>query len=149
MNFSTEQNLPFRRTRYCDFHLIDGVMHVYYTTEIIDVNIARSVIYDRFKYVGDLVYPVVIDMGLINQYDEESLIYLSSEDAGKNITCCALLFSNEIQVFGYDLYMNYEKSVPFKIFHLNKKEEAINWLKKTHQESFNHISEIQEFKASF
>lgn len=109
---------------------IDGILHLEYKSENIDITIAKKLVEDRLEFTNHTISYLFFDGSVIKSIDKQTRDFFGSK-AGTHLVGGMAIYSNsKLSTFLANFLVNVnlvKYNFPIKIF--NDKSEAIKWIK--------------------
>jgi hypothetical protein len=123
---------------YAEFWIEDGIILEIFkpSVEIINLDIAVKMVYDRLKVSNNRTMPLYVDLNKAREMDSAARTYFSKGDSLKYVSACGVHMHNYIHWLGAKLFLAvYSQQVKLEVF--RTKGKAIEWLKNYKTQTLN------------
>ena len=111
------------------FELRDGILYGRYKVKELDLEIAQSATAFRKEVLQGRKLPAVADISTIKHVSKEGRQFISSPQAGEDMTALAVILNNPVTRMMGNFFMKFNQpEYPFRFF--SNIEEATLWIKK-------------------
>lgn len=111
------------------FELRDGILFGRYKVFKLDLATAQSATAFRKQVLQGRKMPAVADISSIKHVDKKTRQYVSSPQAGEDLTALAVIINNPVtRMMGNFFVKFHQPEYPFRFF--TNVEEATEWIKK-------------------
>jgi hypothetical protein len=117
----------FKENQYLKCWIENGILYGVYTTDYIDLEIAKICAGLRIDVCNGNYYPALADVRSVKSATKDAREYLASEHGTSFIVATAMIISSSVNKILGNFYLQINKpKIPAKIF--TNKKDAIKWL---------------------
>lgn len=114
---------------YVSFELRDGILFGRYKVTKLNLAIAQSGTAFRIEVMEGKKVPAVADISVIKEIDKDARQFISSPEAGKDLSALAIIIKNPVSRIIWNFQVKFNPPEYLLRFFSNE-EEAIQWIKK-------------------
>lgn len=119
----------FSDNEYSKFWINDNIIFCEYTTEDVDLNVAKIVTNSRLIFTKGKDYPALIDYTKVKSTTKEARDFFASKEAIQHFKALAVLINSPLGTMIFNFYYKISKPpLPTKVF--TEEKEALEWLYK-------------------
>ena len=114
---------------YVSFELREGILFGRYKVKKLDFAVVKSATAFRKKMMQGREIPAIADISIVKQVDKEARQFLSSPEAGENISALAVIIDNPVTRIVGNFFIKFNQpAYPLRFF--PNVEEAMMWIRK-------------------
>ena len=114
---------------YVSFELRDGILFGRYKVKKLDFAVVKSATAFRKKVMQGRDVPAIADISIVKQVDKAARQFLSSPEAGENLSALAVIIDNPVTRIMGNFFIKFNQpEYPLRFF--ANVEEAMQWIRK-------------------